>query len=50
MAAGLDAMGTPKYRALTRKSGKRAVRTGKVTLDRAALNIPAGWKKPRRIL
>jgi protein gp37 len=49
MAARLDAMGVKKYRGLTRKSGKRAVWTGKVRLDRAALSIPAGWKKPRRI-
>ena len=33
----------------TRKSGKRAVWTGKVRLDHNALDIPAGWKKPRRI-
>ena len=38
-----------KYRGLTRKSGKRAVWTGRVRLDREALDIPAGWKKPRRI-
>jgi protein gp37 len=49
MAARLDAMGVQKYRELTRKSGKRAVWTGKVRLDHEALNIPAGWKKPRRI-
>jgi protein gp37 len=49
MAARLDAMGVKKYRGLTRKSGKRAVWTGKVRLDREALSIPAGWKKPRRI-
>jgi len=49
MAARLDAMGMKKYRALTRKSGKRAVWTGKVRLDREALGIPAGWTKPRRI-
>src|ERR1700757_2236140 len=49
MAARLDAMGTKKYRGLTRKSGKRAVWTGKVRLDQKALDIPAGWKKPRRI-
>ena len=46
----LDAMGVKKYRGLTRKSGKRAVWTGKVRLDREALDIPAGWKKPRRII
>src|SRR4051812_25630270 len=49
MAARLDAMGMKKYRGLTRKSGKRAVWTGKVRLDRKALSIPASWKKPRRI-
>jgi protein gp37 len=49
MAARLDAMGMKKYRGLTRKSGKRAVWTGKVGLDRKSLGIPAGWKKPRRI-
>jgi protein gp37 len=49
MAARLDAIGMEKYRGLTRKSGHRAVWTGKVRLDRKALVIPAGWKKPRRI-
>jgi protein gp37 len=49
MAARLDAMGMKKYRGLTRKSGKRAVWTGKVRLDHSALDTPAGWKKPRRI-
>jgi protein gp37 len=49
MAARLDAMGMEKYRGLTRKSGGRAVWTGKVRLDRKALMTPAGWKKPRRI-
>jgi protein gp37 len=49
MAARLDAMGMEKYRGLTRKSGGRAVWTGKVRLDRKALGVPAGWRKPRRI-
>jgi protein gp37 len=49
MAARLDAMGMDKYKGLTRKSGGRAVWTGKVKLDRAALEIPGKWKKPRRI-
>ena len=49
MAARLDAMGMKKYRGLTRKSGKRAVWTGRVRLDHNALGIPASWKKPRRI-
>lgn len=49
MAARLDAMGMEKYRGLTRKSGGRAKWTGKVRLDRAALSVPAKWRKPRRI-
>jgi protein gp37 len=49
MAARLDAMGMDKYKGLTRKSGGRAVWTGKVRLDRPALEIPGKWKKPRRI-
>jgi protein gp37 len=42
-------MGMRKYRGLTRKSGGRAVWTGKVRLDRASLATPATWKKPKRI-
>jgi protein gp37 len=49
MAARLDAMGMEKYKGLTRKSGGRDKWTGKVRLDRPALEIPDGWKKPRRI-
>jgi protein gp37 len=49
MAARLDAMGMAKYRGLTRKSGGRAKWTGKVRLDQATLNVPAKWRKPRRI-
>lgn len=49
MAARLDAMGLKKYSGLTRKSGRRAVWTGKVRLDEDALGIPAKWRKPKRI-
>ena len=49
MAARLDAMGMDKYKGLTRKSGGRAVWTGKVRLDRQALEVPGAWKRPRRI-
>jgi len=49
MAARLDAMGMDKYRDLTRKSGGRAVWTGKVRLDHNSLSIPSTWKKPKRI-
>jgi len=49
MAARLDAMSLSKYRDLTRKSGRRAVWTGKIRLDANALAIPTRWRKPRRI-
>jgi protein gp37 len=49
MAARLDAMGTKKYRGLTRKSGKRAVWTGKIRLDHASLDVPKAWSKPRKV-
>lgn len=49
MAARLDAMGQEKYRGTTRKSGGRAKWTGKIVLDRAALEIPKRWKRGRLI-
>jgi protein gp37 len=49
MAARLDAMGVEKYAGLTRKTGGRAKWTGKISLDRKALAIPATWSKPRRV-
>jgi len=49
MAARLAAMGQPKYRGLTRKSGCRYVWTGKVRCDDKALDAPRTWTKPRRI-
>ena len=49
MAARLEAMGVGKYRALTRKSGSRYVWTGQVSLDEAALAVPLGWSKPRKV-
>jgi protein gp37 len=49
MAARLDAMGTTKYRGLTRTSGARAVWTGRARIDEASLKIPESWKRPRRI-
>lgn len=49
MAARLDAMGVEKYKGLTRKSGTRYVWTGKVRLDRDALDVPARWRKPRKV-
>ena len=49
MAARLEAMGTEKYSGLTRRSGGRAVWTGKVKLDRKTLAVPLGWRKPRMV-
>jgi protein gp37 len=49
MAARLEAMGVEKYRALTRKSGRRHVWTGRMRCDPVALDAPRTWRKPRRI-
>ncbi len=49
MAARLEAIGHPKYQGTTRRSGARAVWTGKVTLDHALLSAPLGWRRPLRI-
>ena len=49
MAFRLEAMGVPKYRGLTRKSGKRTIWNGTLREDRNSLDIPIRWKKPRKI-
>jgi len=49
MAARLQAMGMAKYAGTTRKSGKRHIWTGRVNVDKAALDAPLAWKKPQRI-
>jgi protein gp37 len=49
MAKRLEAMGVEKYQGLTRRSGKRTIWNGVVREDRAALEIPYGWKKPKKI-
>jgi len=49
MAARLEAMGSPKYSGLTRKSGDRAVWTGKIALDAKALRAPFKWRKPLKV-
>ncbi|KRR21882.1 DUF5131 family protein [Bradyrhizobium retamae] len=49
MAARLESMGAAKYRGLTRKSGKRAVWTGKIRLDEKSLEVPKSWSKPRKV-
>jgi protein gp37 len=49
MAARLQAMGHGSYRGVTRKSGNRAVWTGKIILNERMLSAPITWRKPRRI-
>lgn len=49
MAARLEAIGVEKYAGTTRKTGGRAKWTGKIVLDPDALEIPKGWKKPRKV-
>jgi protein gp37 len=49
MAARLEAMHQVKYEGLTRKSGTRAVWTGKVNFDEASLNAPKSWRRGRTI-
>lgn len=49
MAARLAAMGSEKYSGLTRKSGGRAVWTGKIALDAKSLGAPYKWRKPRKV-
>jgi protein gp37 len=49
MAKRLQAMNVPKYKGLTRRSGKRTIWNGVVREDNAALDIPLRWKKPKKI-
>jgi len=49
MARRLEAMGVSKYEGLTRQSGGRSVWKGVIREDRSSLDIPRGWKKPRKI-
>lgn len=49
MAARLETMPVEKYRGLTRRSGGRAVWTGKIKLDEQALHAPRKWARPKRI-
>lgn len=49
MAARLEAMGSAKYNGLTRRSGGRAVWTGKVRLDADSLDAPLKWTRPRLV-
>jgi len=49
MAYRLEAMGVPKYKGLTRKSGNRTIWNSVIREDRGSLDIPIKWKKPRKI-
>lgn len=49
MAARLEAMSVQKYEGLTRRSGDRAVWTGKIRLDQKSLSAPRGWSKSKKI-
>jgi protein gp37 len=49
MAARLQAMKLPAYEGVTRKSGKRAVWTGRLHLNETALSIPLSWRSPRKV-
>jgi protein gp37 len=49
MAARLQAIGLERYQGTTRHSGSRHVWSGKIVLDRKALQIPLSWKRPRHI-
>lgn len=49
MAARLQAIGLERYQGTTRRSGGRHVWSGRIVLDRAALEIPLRWKRSRHI-
>lgn len=49
MAARLEAMGIEKYLGTTRRSGNRAVWTGRVNVDSKSIEAPLRWRKPKRI-
>jgi len=49
MAARLQAMGHKKYKGTTRKSGGRAVWTGRINVDESSLSAPLEWKRGKRV-
>jgi protein gp37 len=49
MARRLEHMGQDKYAGTTRKSGNRAIWTGKINLDRPTLDLPKQWTSGRII-
>jgi protein gp37 len=49
LAGRLEAMGQPKYKGVTRVSGRRTIWDGHINLDQSALDLPRKWKKGRLI-
>lgn len=49
MASRLEAMGQRKYHGTTRRSGGRAVWSGRINLDERTLRAPLTWSRPQRI-
>lgn len=49
MALRLESMGIQKYQGLARRSGKRTVWTGRISLDERVLTAPLQWKKHRKV-
>ena len=49
MAARLEAMGQVKYHGTTRRSGGRAVWSGRINVDKRTLQSPLTWSRPQRI-
>jgi Protein of unknown function (DUF5131) len=48
MTKRLQSMKVEKYQGLTRRSGNRTLWNGVVREDRAALDIPLRWKRPKK--
>jgi protein gp37 len=49
MAARLQAIGHPAYADVTRKSGNRAVWTGRINISEKALAAPLKWRAPKKV-
>lgn len=49
MAARLEAMGQGKYHGTTRRSGGRAIWSGRINLDERTLQAVLTWSRPQRI-
>jgi protein gp37 len=49
LAARLEAMGQLKYQGTTRRSGSRAVWSGRINVDERTLQAPLTWSRPQRI-